>query len=137
MCISETSNLHADTEIDWVAYMQEVSGVLDGERDYSKLRGDTGPLVYPAGFVYLFAVLKYITQERIFPAQVCGNSASPDPKVRFLAISRYQKAVLQVLLIWFACRMILVKLQSQEETNVHIERDKITLHTLESVQNYP
>ena len=33
--------------------------------------------------------------------------------------------------------MILVKLQSQEETNVYMERDKITLHTLESVQNYP
>ena len=33
------------TEIDWVAYMQEVAGVLGGERDYLKLRGDTGPLV--------------------------------------------------------------------------------------------
>ena len=33
--------------------------------------------------------------------------------------------------------LILVKLQSQEETNVCIERDKITLHTLESVHNYP
>lgn len=35
----------ADTEIDWVAYMQEVKGFLDGERDYMQLRGDTGPLV--------------------------------------------------------------------------------------------
>ena len=32
----------AYTEIDWVAYMQEVEGYLDGERDYVKLRGDTG-----------------------------------------------------------------------------------------------
>jgi ALG3 protein len=30
------------TEIDWVAYMQEVEGYLGGERDYLKLRGDTG-----------------------------------------------------------------------------------------------
>lgn len=45
---------HADTEIDWVAYMQEVGGFLDGERNYTALRGDTGPLVYPAGFVYLY-----------------------------------------------------------------------------------
>jgi len=37
------------TEIDWRAYMDEVGGYLDGERDYTKLRGDTGPLVYPAG----------------------------------------------------------------------------------------
>ena len=37
------------TEIDWVAYMQEVGGVISGERDYSLLKGNTGPLVYPAG----------------------------------------------------------------------------------------
>lgn len=30
------------TEIDWIAYMQEVEGVLGGEYDYTKLRGDTG-----------------------------------------------------------------------------------------------
>lgn len=45
-----------DTEIDWVAYMQEVEGFLDGERNYRNLRGDTGPLVYPAGFVYVYSV---------------------------------------------------------------------------------
>lgn len=43
MSLSLTCN--ADTEIDWVAYMQEVKGFLDGERDYMQLRGDTGPLV--------------------------------------------------------------------------------------------
>ncbi|KAG5346257.1 NT56 protein, partial [Acromyrmex charruanus] len=49
------------TEIDWKAYMQEVEGFLNGTWDYSKLRGDTGPLVYPAGFVYIFSSLYYIT----------------------------------------------------------------------------
>ncbi|KAI9017546.1 glycosyltransferase [Gaertneriomyces semiglobifer] len=49
------------TEIDWKAYMQEVGGFLSGERDYRKLKGDTGPLVYPAGFVYLYSVLYYLT----------------------------------------------------------------------------
>ncbi|KAF9365380.1 dolichyl-P-Man:Man(5)GlcNAc(2)-PP-dolichol alpha-1,3-mannosyltransferase [Mortierella sp. NVP85] len=49
------------TEIDWVAYMQEVSGYLKGETDYMKLRGDTGPLVYPAGFVYIYSALYYLT----------------------------------------------------------------------------
>ncbi|KAL6256849.1 hypothetical protein P5V15_011785 [Pogonomyrmex californicus] len=49
------------TEIDWRAYMQEVEGFLNGTVDYSKLRGDTGPLVYPAGFVYVFSGLYYIT----------------------------------------------------------------------------
>lgn len=50
------------TEIDWRAYMQEVAGVIvDGEFDYLKLRGDTGPLVYPAGFVYAYALLFQLT----------------------------------------------------------------------------
>ncbi|KAF9961066.1 dolichyl-P-Man:Man(5)GlcNAc(2)-PP-dolichol alpha-1,3-mannosyltransferase [Mortierella alpina] len=49
------------TEIDWIAYMQEVSGYLQGETDYMKLRGDTGPLVYPAGFVYIYSALYYLT----------------------------------------------------------------------------
>uniref|UniRef100_A0A1B6MG43 dolichyl-P-Man:Man5GlcNAc2-PP-dolichol alpha-1,3-mannosyltransferase n=1 Tax=Graphocephala atropunctata TaxID=36148 RepID=A0A1B6MG43_9HEMI len=49
------------TEIDWIAYMQEVEGVVNGTLDYSKLKGDTGPLVYPGGFVYFFGALYYIT----------------------------------------------------------------------------
>ncbi|KAJ2826689.1 dolichyl-P-Man:Man(5)GlcNAc(2)-PP-dolichol alpha-1,3-mannosyltransferase [Coemansia erecta] len=51
----------AYTEIDWRAYMQEVQGVLGGERNYAKLQGDTGPLVYPAGFVWIYAALHALT----------------------------------------------------------------------------
>ena len=49
------------TEIDWVAYMSEVEGFLNGTFDYSMLNGSTGPLVYPAGFVYIFSALYSIT----------------------------------------------------------------------------
>ena len=49
------------TEIDWVAYMQEVEGFIQGERNYMNLKGDTGPLVYPAGFLYLFSGLYWMT----------------------------------------------------------------------------
>ncbi|NWI70935.1 ALG3 mannosyltransferase, partial [Todus mexicanus] len=49
------------TEIDWQAYMQEVEGVANGTLDYTQLKGDTGPLVYPAGFVYIFLGLYYAT----------------------------------------------------------------------------
>ena len=45
------------TEIDYIAYMQEVGQIWNGERDYVKVYGDTGPLVYPAGFVYVFGIL--------------------------------------------------------------------------------
>ncbi|CAO1428732.1 unnamed protein product [Diamesa serratosioi] len=49
------------TEIDWKAYMQECEGFLNGTTNYSLLRGDTGPLVYPAGFVYIFSIFYFIT----------------------------------------------------------------------------
>ncbi|KAJ2555513.1 dolichyl-P-Man:Man(5)GlcNAc(2)-PP-dolichol alpha-1,3-mannosyltransferase [Coemansia sp. RSA 1933] len=51
----------AYTEIDWRAYMQEVSGAIGGERNYALLAGDTGPLVYPAGFVWIFGALQLIS----------------------------------------------------------------------------
>lgn len=104
--------MHADTEIDWQAYMQQSETFLavrlhaqsqthvhvlafspaahitsklvmplpsplpttlekkewkwlpalrQGERDYVNIRGGTGPLVYPAGFLYLFAALRWLT----------------------------------------------------------------------------
>ncbi|NXX23058.1 ALG3 mannosyltransferase, partial [Podargus strigoides] len=49
------------TEIDWKAYMEEVEGFANGTLDYTQLKGDTGPLVYPAGFVYIFLGLYYTT----------------------------------------------------------------------------
>ncbi|CAH1155510.1 unnamed protein product [Phaedon cochleariae] len=49
------------TEIDWIAYMQEVEGFLNGTLDYQELEGDTGPLVYPAGFVYIYSLFYYMT----------------------------------------------------------------------------
>lgn len=51
-------------------FMKQVSGFLGGERDYSKLEGDTGPLVYPAGFLYIYSAIQYVTGGEIYPAQV-------------------------------------------------------------------
>lgn len=35
--------------------------LLQGQLDYRELRGQTGPLVYPAGFVYIFSFLRWLT----------------------------------------------------------------------------
>ncbi|KAL3767565.1 hypothetical protein ACHAWU_000228 [Discostella pseudostelligera] len=60
------------TEIDWVAYMQEVTTYQAGERDYVNIRGDTGPLVYPAGFLYLYGWLKSVA---VSGSSTLGQSA--------------------------------------------------------------
>ncbi|KAF3339389.1 Dol-P-Man:Man(5)GlcNAc(2)-PP-Dol [Carex littledalei] len=44
-----------------------VDGFLSGERDYSKLKGDTRPLVYPAGFLYVYSLVKFVTGGHVFP----------------------------------------------------------------------
>ncbi|SCZ96115.1 BZ3500_MvSof-1268-A1-R1_Chr8-1g10015 [Microbotryum saponariae] len=50
------------TEIDFSTYMQQSSLFISGERQYSLIKGDTGPLVYPAGFLYIYSGIHYITR---------------------------------------------------------------------------
>lgn len=60
------------TEIDWIAYMQQVKLFKAGETDYMNIKGDTGPLVYPGGHVAIFSVLYDLTDNgtNIFKAQM-------------------------------------------------------------------
>ncbi|KAI0596303.1 glycosyltransferase family 58 protein [Biscogniauxia sp. FL1348] len=51
------------TEIDWKAYMEQVSQYVAGERDYTVIKGGTGPLVYPAAHVYIYTALYHLTDE--------------------------------------------------------------------------
>lgn len=51
--------------------MEQVEQFVSGERDYTKIHGSTGPLVYPAGHVYLYTALYWLTNHgsNIFMAQ--------------------------------------------------------------------
>nr|POE46734.1 dol-p-man:man(5)glcnac(2)-pp-dol alpha-1,3-mannosyltransferase [Quercus suber] len=51
------------TEIDWRAYMQQIALFMSGERDYMRLVGDTGPLVYPAVHVWIYRALYAFTSQ--------------------------------------------------------------------------
>jgi alpha-1,3-mannosyltransferase len=52
--------------------MQQVSLYRSGERDYTAIKGDTGPLVYPAAHVYVYSFLYGWTDEGrdIFSGQI-------------------------------------------------------------------
>lgn len=45
------------TEIDFKTYMQQIQRINEGELDYSMITGDTGPIVYPAGFVQIYQLI--------------------------------------------------------------------------------
>lgn len=62
----------SDTEIDWQAYMEQVAQFLEGERDYTMIKGGTGPLVYPAAHVYIYSALYGVTDggKNILLAQI-------------------------------------------------------------------
>ncbi|KAH6660441.1 glycosyltransferase [Truncatella angustata] len=59
------------TEIDWKAYMEQIEQYVSGERDYTVIKGGTGPLVYPASHVYTYTALYHLTDKGkdIFRAQ--------------------------------------------------------------------
>ncbi|KAJ3113940.1 dolichyl-P-Man:Man(5)GlcNAc(2)-PP-dolichol alpha-1,3-mannosyltransferase [Phlyctochytrium bullatum] len=102
-----------DTEIDWTAYMQQVAGFLAGERDYKNLKGDTGPLVYPAGFLYVFTLLHQVTSKgrdvvvaqavfaflSAFTVGVVASLYQLSDKVEWLA-----SMLLLYLCMWFMCK---------------------------------
>lgn len=49
------------TDIDFKTYLQQVRLINDnGILDYSKIRGDSGPIVYPAGHVWLYTILDFV-----------------------------------------------------------------------------
>lgn len=43
--------------------MQQIAIYLKGERDYTKISGSTGPLVYPGAHVWIYKYLYWMTDE--------------------------------------------------------------------------
>jgi alpha-1,3-mannosyltransferase len=80
------------TEIDWIAYMEEVEGWLGGETNYMNLKGPTGPLVYPAAFLYIFNIFRLIT-----------NNGKSIRKAQWLFSGIYILNLAIVLYIYKAC----------------------------------
>jgi len=51
------------TEIDFSTYMQQIRLVNQGVIDYNYIEGDSGPIVYPGGFVQIYQAINYLTND--------------------------------------------------------------------------
>ncbi|KXN70743.1 glycosyltransferase family 58 protein [Conidiobolus coronatus NRRL 28638] len=91
------------TEIDWQAYMQQIELYLGGELNYLNLKGDTGPLVYPAGFVYIYSILYKLSNfgKNIKIGQYCFIGFYLIHQL--LTFSIYKKLKLPPYLLIFLC----------------------------------
>ncbi|CAI5744656.1 unnamed protein product [Peronospora destructor] len=83
------------TEIDWFTYMQQVELFKGGERDYMNIRGDTGPLVYPAGFLYVFSFLHSVT-----------NDGQNIRRAQYIFLGFYLIMIATVLAIYYRARVL-------------------------------
>eukprot|EP00940_MAST-03C_sp_MAST-3C-sp2_P003212 g3212.t1 len=80
------------TKIDWDAYMQEVEGPAERYAFvYSDLRGETGPLVYPAGFVWIYAGLRWIA----------GGDGSDIRTAQYVFLGMYVVTLATVLAVYY------------------------------------
>ena len=81
--------------------MQQVELFLHGQLDYYSLSGDTGPLVYPAGHVYIFSLLKVLTYGNILYGQIVF--AGLYIVTLFLVLRSYQIAKLPAWVLIACC----------------------------------
>ncbi|KAK6495466.1 dolichyl-P-Man:Man(5)GlcNAc(2)-PP-dolichol alpha-1,3-mannosyltransferase [Arthrobotrys musiformis] len=94
------------TEIDWEAYMEQVSQYRAGERDYRNIKGGTGPLVYPAGHVYIYNWLYSLTDGGAQRERVQAAFWMAYMVTLWLAIACYRKASAPP---WILCLLVLSK----------------------------
>lgn len=79
------------TEIDYSTYMQQAGLFWDqGERDYYKIKGDTGAVVYPGGHLWLYSLMKWITSQE---EDQLATSAKPKSIAKALAGKKFYDAI--------------------------------------------
>lgn len=86
--------------------MEQVAQYQAGERDYALIKGGTGPLVYPAGHVYIYSFLYDLT-----------NQGKDVLKGQWIFMALYLATLSVVLLCYREARVIISnKKKSQSAT---------------------
>ena len=75
--------------------MQQVELFKGGERDYLNIRGETGALVYPAGFLYVFSFLHAVT-----------NDGQNIRRAQYIFLGLYLIMIATVLAIYYRARVL-------------------------------
>lgn len=64
------TNICSANNLQYSCLTQQAGQFLAGERNYVRIEGATGPVVYPAGHLYVYAALRRLTSGgEILPAQ--------------------------------------------------------------------
>uniref|UniRef100_A0A7N2KXN9 dolichyl-P-Man:Man5GlcNAc2-PP-dolichol alpha-1,3-mannosyltransferase n=1 Tax=Quercus lobata TaxID=97700 RepID=A0A7N2KXN9_QUELO len=112
--------------------MKQVTGFVGGERDYSNLKGDTGPLVYPAGFLYVYSAIQYVTGGELYPAQWCRFNKDECATICFISITSHAKStgmdIIGVISALAGAALVLAFSPIIEGRSCIIDDQKSTLH---------
>ena len=116
------------TEIDWRAYMQQVHQVyVGGERDYARVRGQTGPLVYPGGFLRAYRWLQQCSRggehiavaQRIFAAL---HALHATLHYATLAVALHDQTPTAFPLSWKLCWCTVLGMASRRVMSIYVLR---------------
>eukprot|EP01102_Stenamoeba_stenopodia_P017058 TRINITY_DN605_c0_g1_i3.p1 TRINITY_DN605_c0_g1~~TRINITY_DN605_c0_g1_i3.p1 ORF type:complete len:237 (-),score=32.90 TRINITY_DN605_c0_g1_i3:747-1457(-) len=65
-------NAQTTASFDYISYIQQARTVWRGERDYSRVKGDTGPLVYPAGHLLVYTIIDWLVYDPVYFVSLQG-----------------------------------------------------------------
>mmetsp|Transcript_17768 Transcript_17768/g.35745 ORF Transcript_17768/g.35745 Transcript_17768/m.35745 type:complete len:393 (-) Transcript_17768:114-1292(-) len=99
--------------------MEEVEDYLSGERNYVNIHGGTGPLVYPAGFLYVYQLLRYLA----------GGDGSDVRRAQFVFAVLYVMNAAVVLTLYTLVLRLKRRSRSFGETKGEVEIAAAAAHT--------
>ncbi len=87
--------------------MQQVKYALKGEKNYTRISGDTGPIVYPAGHLVAYRLLHSLT-----------SAGSNIRRAQYIFVGLYLLNLLLVFRLYYKSRRVYPACQTSREVCV-------------------